>query len=298
MPKPIEVLVAGATGQQGGAVARLLLEKGHRVRALTRHPGAPAAARLRALGAEIVQGDLEEGASIRSAAADADAFFLVATPFEEGPAAEIRQGLRAAEAARAAGVKHLVYSSVAGADRQTGIPHFESKHEIELRVANLGIPYTIVAPVFFMENLNGPAFLGGLRAGRLAMPLPASRRLQLIALADLAGLVRTIIERPTGFRGVRMEVASDELSGLDLARLLSRVTRQQIDYLELPLEELRERSEDLASMYEWLDQVGYHADVAGLRRFWPEVGWHSFAQWALEQDWSVLDVASPEQPTV
>ncbi len=297
MPKSIQVLVAGATGRQGGAVTRLLLEKGHRVRALTRHPGSPAAARLRALGAEVVQGDLEEGASLRAAAQGADAFFLMATPFEAGPRAEARQGMRAAEAARAAGVKHLVYSSVAGADLETGIPHFDSKREVELHVAGLGLAYTIVAPVFFMENLTGPMFLGGLRAGRLGLPLPAERRLQVVALADLAGVVRSVLERPTDFKGARIEVASDELTGPELARALSRTAREQVDYVALPLEEIRAHSEDMGRMFEWFDQVGFHADLAGLRRRFPEVGWHDFAAWSREQDWTVLDVASPEQPT-
>lgn len=296
MPKPIEVLVAGATGQQGGAVARALLARGHQVRALTRRPASPAASRLRALGARIVEGDLEEGASIRAAAAGADAFFLMATPFQDGPSAEIRQGMRAAEAARAAGVRHLVYSSVAGADRETGIPHFETKREIEARVAKLGIPYTTVAPVFFMENWIGPLFLGGLRAGRLATPLPAARRLQMVALADLAALVRLVLERPALFDGMRIEVASDERTGPETARVLSRAVGAPIEWVELPLGEVRERSQDLATMFEWLDQVGYRADVAGLRRAWPEVGWHRLEEWAAAQDWTVLDVA-PEQPT-
>ncbi|HEX7624464.1 MAG TPA: NmrA family NAD(P)-binding protein, partial [Anaeromyxobacteraceae bacterium] len=165
MPKAITVLVAGATGKQGGAVARLLLEKGHRVRVLTRRPGAKPAASLLAAGAEVHEGDLEDAASVERAAEGADAFFLMATPFEQGVAAEVRQAERAAAGARSAGVKHLVYSSVAGADRDTGIPHFDSKREVERYVQGLGVPYTIVAPAFFMENLLGPMFLHGLRAG-------------------------------------------------------------------------------------------------------------------------------------
>src|SRR5689334_5746660 len=131
MPKPITVAVAGDTGKQGGAIARLLLSRGHRVRALTRRPGSTPAAILRALGADLCEADLDDGAAVRQALRGADAFFLVATPFEEGVEAEVRQACQAAKAAQEVGVPHLVYASVASADRRTGIPHFESKREVE-----------------------------------------------------------------------------------------------------------------------------------------------------------------------
>lgn len=297
MPKPITVLVAGATGRQGGAVARLLLERGHRVRALTRRPGSQAAAALHVLGAEIFEADLDDEASVRAAAEGADAFFLVATPFEEGVLAEVRQGRRAADAAKKAGVKHLVYSSVASADRNTGVPHFESKREIEKHVEALGVPYTIVAPAFFMENLLGPAALDGLRAGTLSLPLPPSRRLQMVAVADIAGFARLALERPGELAGRRVDLASDALTGPEIARALSQATGSAIDYAAAPVEAVRARGEDFARMWEWLDRSGYAADVEGLRREHPELGWRDLGAWAREQDWSVLDVASPEQPT-
>lgn len=297
MPKPITVLVAGATGRQGGAVARLLLERGHRVRALTRRPGSQAAAALHVLGAEILEADLDDEASVRAAAEGADAFFLVATPFEEGAQAEARMGRRAADAARKAGVRHLVYSSVASADRGTGIPHFDSKRDVEEHVAALGIPYTIVAPAFFMENLLGAATLDGLRAGTLSLPLPPSRKLQMIAVADVAAFAGLALERPAELAGKRVDLASDALTGPEIARALAHATGSAIEYAAAPLERVRARSEDLGRMWEWLDRSGYAADVDALRRAHPEVGWHDLGAWAREQDWSILDVASPEQPT-
>jgi uncharacterized protein YbjT (DUF2867 family) len=297
MPKPITVLVAGATGRQGGAVARLLLERGHRVHALTRRPGSQAAAALHVLGAEIFQADLDDEASVRAAAEGADAFFLVTTPFEEGAQAEVRQGRRAAEAAKKAGVKHLVYSSVASADRATGIPHFDGKREIEKHVEGLGVPCTILAPVFFMENFLAAASLDGLRAGTLSVPLPPSRPLQMIAVADIAAFARLALERPGELAGRRIDLASDVLTGPEIAKALSHATGSAIDYSAAPIDAVRARSEDLARMWEWLDGTGYAADVAALRREHPEVGWHDLGAWAREQDWSVLDVASPEQPT-
>ena len=297
MPKPITVLVAGATGQQGGAVARLLLEKGHRVRALTRRPGSEAAANLLDAGAEIHEGDLDDAASVQRAAEGTDAFFLMATPFEQGAAAEVRQAQRAAGAAKSAGVKQLVYSSVASADRNTGIPHFDSKCEVEKYVQGLGMPYTIVAPAFFMENLLGPMFLHGLRAGVLSMPLPADRSLQMVALANLATFVRLVLERPDEHRGKRIEIASDGLTGTGIAKTLTAVTGSAISYAEIPIATVRQQSEDLARMWEWFQQVGYDCDLAGLGASYPEVGWHGLRAWASEQDWTVLDAPDAEQPT-
>src|SRR6266702_82693 len=208
MPKPITVAVAGATGKQGGAVARLLLSRGHQVRALTRRPESKPAGDLRSLGAAVYEADLDDRAAVQRATEGADAFFLMATPYEAGVEAEVRQARTAAKAAKEAGVKHLVYSSVASANQDTGIPHFDSKREVEDYIQGLGIPYTIVGPVFFMENLLGPMFLHGLRIGTLSMPLPASRPLQVIAVQDIAGFVRLVLERPGEFLGKRVDIAS------------------------------------------------------------------------------------------
>lgn len=295
MPKPITVLVTGATGRQGGAVARLLLDKGHHVRALTRRPGSQAAAGLHVLGAEIFEGDFDDPASVRSAAQGADAFFLVATPFQEGVAAEVRQGKRAADAAKSAGVGHLVYSSVASADRRTGIPHFDSKREIETYIEALGVPYTIVAPAFFMENFLGPTFEQGLREGALAMPLPPARKLQMVAVDDIAAFVRLVLERPTELAGKRIDLASDSLTGPEIAKALSHGTGATVRYSPTPVGVVRAQSEDSGRMWEWFDRVGYAADIDALRREYPEAGWHDFARWVHEQDWTAVEADSSQR---
>ncbi len=297
MPKSLTVLVCGATGRQGGAVARLLLEKGHRVRALTRRPGSQAAASLHVAGAEIHEADLDDVSAVERAAEGADACFLMTTPWEEGVQAEVRQGRRAAEAARNAGVGHLVYTSVAAADRSTRIPHFDGKREVELYIQELGLPYTIVGPAFFMENLLDPTFLQGLRAGSLSMPLPPNRALQMIAVADIAGIVRLALERRSEFQGKRIDIASDELTGPEIARALAQATRSSIGYSEVPLAEVRAQSDDSARTWEWFDRVGFHVDIDALRRAHPEVGWHDLGRWAEEQDWTIIDAAGSEQPT-
>ncbi|MGF6231494.1 uncharacterized protein YbjT (DUF2867 family) [Inquilinus ginsengisoli] len=286
------VLVTGATGQQGGAVAAALLSRGHRVTALTRKPDGEGARRLAADGAEILAGDLGDAASVRQAAAGVDTMFLMGNSYEAGPEEETRQGIVAADAAKAAGIGHLIYSSVGDADKNTGVPHFESKAQVERHIAGLGIPYTVSAPVAFMENAVAPWGIGGLRQGVHAFALPPRRAIQLVAVADIGAFAAVLAERREQVFGRRIDIAGDELTGEDEAKILSQAIGRPIAYQELPIAAMRAQSEDMALMFEWFDRTGYSADIAGLRRDFPEVGWHSFADWARGFDWSVLDRAS------
>jgi uncharacterized protein YbjT (DUF2867 family) len=121
-------LVTGATGQQGGSLARLLLQKKHKVYALTRNTKSFAAQDLRNKGANVVKGDLDDSDSLKRAVRDVQSVFLMGTPFEDGTEGETRRGKLMADIARENSIEHLVYSSVANADKNTGIPHFESKY--------------------------------------------------------------------------------------------------------------------------------------------------------------------------
>jgi uncharacterized protein YbjT (DUF2867 family) len=167
-----KILVTGATGQQGGSLARLLLQKKHKVYALTRNTQSSAAQDLRNKGANVVKGDLDDTGSSERAVKDVESIFLMGTPFEDGKLM--------ADIAKENKVEHLVYSSVANADKNTGIPHFESKYKVEQHIRNLGVPYTIIGPTFFMENLLGP----GLEQGQLTLPLSPSSILQQSALEN------------------------------------------------------------------------------------------------------------------
>lgn len=284
----LKVLVTGATGKQGGALARQLLKKGHAVRVLTRKPDSAPAQTLRQLGAEVVQGDFGNRSSLEKAARGVDAIFAMSTPFEAGMEAETRQGIALADAAKAVGVNHLVFTSVAGADRSTGVPHFDSKYEVEKHIKSLGLPYTIIAPVFFMENALAPWMLPGLQAGKLQLALPATRKLQQIALADIGGFAVVVVEQRERFLGKRIDIAGDELTGAKWAEILSRATGRRIEYWEQPLEQVRAWSADMAKMFEWFNRVGYSCDLAGLGRDYPQIGWHDYERWVREQDWSAL----------
>jgi len=285
----MSVLVGGATGQQGGAVATLLLEKGHRVVALTRKPESEAAARLRQAGAEVAVGSFDDRSSLEGAMRGVDAVYTMSTSFEAGTEAETRQGIAVADAASSAGVAHLVYSSVGSADRKTGIPHFESKYEVEQHIEGLGIPYTIVGPAWFYENVFNPFELPGLRQGALATALPADRSLQQVSVRNIASFAVYALENRDGLQGKRIDIASDELTGEQTARIISEVSGRNIEYVQTPLEQVRAMSEEFALNLEWLIREGYSVDIPGLHREFPEIGWETFEEWARRQDWSVLD---------
>jgi uncharacterized protein YbjT (DUF2867 family) len=153
MSQKLSVVVTGGTGKQGGAVVKSLLQRGYEVRAVTRNNGSEKARELANAGVTLVRASLEDTAALTKALEGASTLFAMTTPFEGGTQAETRQGISAADAAKAAGV-HLVFTSVGSADRQTGVPHFDSKYEVEEHIAKIGVRATVLAPVYFMENLH------------------------------------------------------------------------------------------------------------------------------------------------
>ena len=271
-----KILVTGATGQQGGSLARLLLQKKHKVHALTRNTQSTAAQDLRNRGAKILKGDLDDSDSLKRAVKDVQSIFLMGTPFEDGTEGEIRRGKLMADIAKENNIDHIVYSSVANADKNTGIPHFESKYKVEQHIKNLGIPYTIIGPAFFMENLLGP----GLEQGQLALPLSPSTILQQSALENIAEFTALVLERRKPFLGKRIDIASDEVTGEQAAKILSNELGQRIRYVPVPLEQVYQANEDMARMYDWYENGGTGIDISALHQEYPEVNWLSFKDWA------------------
>ncbi len=282
------VLVAGATGNQGGAAAKALLQRGHKVVALTRNPESEKAQALAARGASLAVGDFSDRDSLVQAAAGVDAAYAMTTPFEAGIDAEIEQGNMLIEAMVAANVGHLVLGSVADANNKTGIPHFDSKFEVEKRLAASGLAYTIVAPVYFMDNALAVWGLPALKEGKLAMALPEDKALQQVSVKNIGEFAAAMIERREAVFGRRFDIAGDEPTGSQAAAIIAKAAGREIRYEGFPPDFLRAQSEDLALMFEWFERTGYSADINALRRDFPEIAWQSLEDWAGEQDWSVL----------
>lgn len=253
------ILISGATGQQGGATARALAGKGFKIRALTRNPDSDTAKAIATTGAELVKGDLDDEASLKAALADAWGAYAVQNTWTAGVEGEEAQGHRFAKAARAAGVQHFVYASVASADRKTGIPHFDNKFRVEDTVRGLGFTsYAIIRPVFFMENLPSPWFLNG---DKLVSALDPKTVLQMIAVSDIGqyGALAFTDER---FRNLELDIAGDAATMPQTAEILSGALGRTIEYMQIPMSEIRKNSDDFALMLEWFEAVGYDVDIA------------------------------------
>lgn len=258
------ILVTGATGQQGGAVARELLARGHKVRAMTRNPDGPNAKAMADLGATVVRGDLDDEASLDGALKGVWGVFGVQNSLEAGVEQEEVQGKRLAERAKKAGVQHFVYTSVGSADRQTGIPHFDNKWRVEEVVRGLGFPsHTIIRPVFFMENFASPWFKPAIDEGQLTIGVKPETRLQMIAVGDIGKYGRLAFEKSAELDGEAIDLAGDELTMPETAQILGEAIGKTVSFVPTPIEEVRKFSADVASMLEWFDGVGYDVDIAG-----------------------------------
>jgi len=285
------ILVTGATGKQGGSVARELLANGHKVRAMTRKPDGEAARALARLGAEIVPGDLDDAASLERAVLGAWGVFAVQNTWEAGVEREEEQGKRLAEVARRRGVQHYVYSSVGSAHRRTGIPHFENKWRIEEKVRSLGFPsHVVLRPVFFMENWTSPGLLPALQEGKLAIALEPTTVLQMIAVRDIGKYGLRAFERHAELNRREIDIAGDQHTTPETAQILSQAIGREIRFVPVPIEEVRKASADYGAMLEWFDRVGYDVDIAKLSR---ESGVRptTFAEWAASVDWQPVSAA-------
>ncbi len=288
MSKNLSVLVMGATGNQGGAVVRNLLPKGHRICTLTRNPDSPKAKQLADQGVEVVKGDFTDSDSLVKAAKGVDTVFAMTTPFEAGVEGETKQGIDLADAVKQAGVGHLVFNSVASADRNTGIPHFDSKYKVEQHIVSTKVPYTIVAPVFFMDNWFAPWFLPSIQEGTLTFAMPVDRPLQQVSVDNIGAFSAAMIERREKVFGKRFDIAGDELTGKETVAAISKASGRDIGYEAFDPEFMRADNADFAEMFLWFNRVGYVTDIKDLHKVFPEVQWQTLQQWAKQQDWSVL----------
>jgi uncharacterized protein YbjT (DUF2867 family) len=264
------ILVTGATGQQGGAVARHLLKDGWKVRAIVRDPNKPAAQALAKQGADLAKGDLNDRASIDGSLQGVYGVFSFQNFWlpDVGKAGELRQGKNVADAANAAGVKHFVYSSVGAAHRGMGQEHFASKWDIEQHIHKLGLPYTIIRPVAFMENYNWTRsqILNGTFTG---WGLAPDKTLQLVAVDDIGAFVALAFAKPTEFLGKTIELAGDELTEAQIAATFAKVIGRSVKLESPKMAEGQQPTPEQIAMFQFFNGQGYDADIPALRKMYP-----------------------------
>jgi len=280
------VLITGATGRQGEAVVRHLLLNGWKLRALTRNSGGYAARDLARQGVEVMQGDLEDPTSLERAVRGAYGIYSVQDFWAVGARREVQQGKNLAEAARKAGVEHFVYSSVGGAERKSGIDHWESKWEIEKHIRKLDLPATILRPAAFMENYYIDQVEIGILKGKLMDPIRADKPYQTIAADDIGAFAALAFERPKEFIGLELEIAGSELTNLEAAQVFSRVLGKSVKFQRLPLPAvLIVQGKDFYQMFRWFNEQGFKANIEDIRRRYPEVHLQSLEEWLRSEGW-------------
>ncbi len=277
------IVVTGATGQQGGAVVRSLITRGWKVRALVRNPEKPAAQQLAKDNVELVKGDLFTPSSLDKALNGAYGVFSVQTFAETGIAGEIIQGRLLAEAAHRTHIRHFVYTSVGGAERENGIPSFESKWQIEKYIRALNLPATIIRPVFFMDNFERFFGVPIKQQQKIILPVHPHTRLQMIAAEDIGTFVALAFEQPSDFLGKALEIAGDELSMTEIAETFSRVMQRPIQFVEQPMDEAVQSNPENAVMMQWFNEQGYQAVIPALRALYPPL--LNLETWLRQSGW-------------
>ncbi|NUT40769.1 MAG: NmrA/HSCARG family protein [Thermoactinospora sp.] len=260
------IVVAGATGNQGGATVEALLAGGWRVRALTRDVGSGRARALEGKGAEVREADFGRPDTLVRAFEGAYGVFSVQARGKD----EVRHGVAVAEAARKAGVEHLVYTSVGGVDRVRGIPHFDTKWEIEQHILAGGLPYTFLRPSTFMETFAGKG--AGIGLSMMAAALGERGTLQLVAARDIGVFARIVFDKR--LVGQSLELAGDELTVPRISEIAG------VPYRKMPRGLLRLMGRE-GRMFFWFAESGYQADIAALRALHP--GLLTFGAWREEQ---------------
>jgi len=280
------VLVTGATGRQGGAVIGHMFAKGWKLRALTRDPGSPAAQGLARRGVQVVKGDLEDAASLGPAISGMYGVYSVQDFLAVGAKREVLQGKNLADAAKKAGVEHFVYSSVGGAERNSGIDHWESKWVIENHIRSLGLPATILRPVAFMENYYIEQVEIGILKGKLVDPVHADKPYQTIATDDIGGFVALAFERPKEFVGMQLEIAGSQLTNAEAAKVFSRVLGKPVKFQKLPMPIVRlVLGKEFYQMFRWFNESGFQADIRALHRRYPDLRLQTLEQWLRNDGW-------------
>jgi len=183
-------------------------------------------------------------------------------------------------------VQHLVYSSVGGAERNTGIPRWESKWEVEKHIRQLALPATIFRPSAFMDMYYLDQMEIGILKGKLADFVRADKPYQTIATDDIGAFVALAFECPEQFMGKALEIAGSELTNAEAVKVFSRVLGKPVKYQRLPLLLARlVLGNEFYTMFRWFNDYGCKADIVALRRDYPQIHLQTLEEWLRKEGW-------------
>jgi uncharacterized protein YbjT (DUF2867 family) len=279
------ILVTGATGQQGGAVARHLLHRGRPVRALVRDPEAEAARALAEAGAELFRGDFDAPESLTAAMEGVRGVFAV-PPAAYGPAGwdielEYARGAALVDAAAAAGVRHLVFASIASIPGRTFMGE-DGKRRIEAHLKASGMSWTILRPVRFMENyLLRDSVVDGIHGGVHRHLFHPEHQMQVIAVDDVGVFAAMVFADSDRFHGMTLELAGDELTPAAAAAAITEATGRPVRYEQVTREAAAAIGAEIAATRDVMNgDRSWAADIPALRDIHP--GLRTFDTWLKE----------------
>lgn len=274
------ILVIGGTGTQGSAVVDTLLHHSFSVHALVRDASKESAKALHQKGVELVEGDLDDVSSLRNAMHGVYGVYSMQNWQNwDGPNAkqmEVQAGMRVADIAQECGVAHLVYSSAGGADQAPDIEAWHGKYQVEQHIKKLGIQYTILRPVAFMDNFLQPTLPQMLSLYRAAL---TGKSVQLIASEDIGKWATLAFSEPQKYANMTLEIAGDQLTYDEIQHTFKEVIGRTIDVPILPENSL-DAMGPAAKPLKWLHDVGYNADIDHLRKSIPDM--LTFKEWLVK----------------
>jgi uncharacterized protein YbjT (DUF2867 family) len=263
-----------------------MLAQGWKLRALVRNSEGDGAKRLIDQGIEVARGDLEDPASLERACRGVYGVYSVQDFWAVGAKREVQQGKNMADVAMRAGVEHLVYSSVGGAERNSRIDHWESKWEVEKHIRKLGLPATMLRPAAFMENYYIDQVEIAILKGKLVDPIRTDKPYQTIAADDIGAFAALTFARPKDFIGAEIEIAGSELTNPQAAEVFSRVLNRRVKFQKLPMPLVRLLlGKEFYQMFRWFNAEGFMANIPELRRKYSEVHLHTLEEWLRMEGW-------------
>eukprot|EP00741_Cyanophora_paradoxa_P016690 tig00020934_g16119.t1 len=270
------IVVCGATGTQGGATVRALLNGKHfHVAALVRDPTSAKAQALEALGVQLIRGNMGDKESLVQAFTGAYGVFSVQTPWTASmkceTTREIQEGRNVAQAAKEAGVRHLVYTSAIGAGgaKPSELPHVNSKTAIQNEIKALGIPHTFLHPVTFMDNWTGGVPAMTMKPGKVPGVSFPDTPLYLVAGEDIGRFAALAFEKPEIYLGKTVEIAGDVVTGKEIAGIMEKLCGYPFEYSTPPVWLLKIMAPEFAAMIELFETSPFTVDINHCRRLVP-----------------------------